>query len=410
MLVIVAPGQGAQVPGFLAPWLELPGAPERLAVWSELAGFDLARCGVAADADEIRDTATAQPLLLAAAMTAADALFGHIAEAGRLCGAVAGHSVGEFAAGALAGVLTPHDAIRLIRVRAEAMARAAAAERTGMTAVLGGDEAEVLAAIEAKGLTPANMNAAGQVVAAGTTEQLAALAADPPTATRLRPLKVAGAFHTHHMAPAVDALRRAAAGIAVRDPQTTLLSNRDGAVVRSGKEWLDRIIGQLSQPVRWDLCMRTMADLGVSVIIELPPAGTLTAIARRTLPGVTLLALKTPAELDAAGELVATHAVAAAARTPDWRLIVAPHSGIFRAADAEPAAGAGEAAEQRETGEARWNQQVTAGAEVGRVDARGTMHPVTAPCTGDLVEWLVEDADPVSAGQPLARLEPQIPE
>ncbi len=398
MLVIVAPGQGAQVPGFLSPWLELPGVPEQLAAWSDLAGCDLAHCGAAADADKIRDTATAQPLLLASAMAAAGALFGHIEDAWQLCGAVAGHSVGEFAAGALAGVLSPEDAVRLIRVRGEAMARAAAAEETGMTAVLGGDETAVLAAIEANGLTPANMNGGGQIVAAGTMEQLAALAADTPPGARLRPLKVAGAFHTRHMAPAVDALRRAAQGTAVHDPGTTLLSNRDGAVVRNGQQWLDRIVAQVGEPVRWDACMRTLDELGASAIIELPPAGTLTGLARRALPGTALLALKTPADLDAARELVATHAVAAASRTPAWRLLVAPHSGVFRtdrgtddhAMGTEP--------------------QVAAGAEVGHIDARGTKHPVTTPCAGHLVEWLAEDADPVSAGQPLVRLEPQIAE
>ncbi len=394
MLVIVAPGQGAQVPGFLSPWLELPGVPEQLAALSELAGRDLAHDGVTADKDEIRDTATAQPLLLAAAMAAAGVLFGHIEESARLCGAVAGHSVGELAAGALAGVLSPDDAMRLVRVRGEAMARAAVAEPTGMTAVLGGDEAVVLAAIEAAGLTPANVNGAGQIVAAGTLTRLAALAADPPPGTRLRPLQVAGAFHTHHMAPAVDALRSAAEGIAVADPGTTLLSNSDGAAVRTGREWLDRVIAQVSKPVRWDACQRTMSGLGASAIIELPPAGTLTGLARRAMPGIALLALKTPADLDAARELVATHAVAAAS-TPDWRLLVAPKAGVFHAgAQADGDGGT-------------VSLQVTVGAEVGYVEARGTKYPVTAPCAGEVVEWLVEDADPVNAGQPLARLEPQ---
>src|SRR5215831_4171835 len=228
MLLIAAPGQGAQAPGFLREWLELPGFAERLGPWSELAGCDLMRYGTAADADEIRDAAAAG------------------------VGAAAGHSVGELAAGVIAGALAPDDAIRLVRVRGQAMARAAAAEATGMTAVLGGDEPEVLAAIEASGLTPANVNGAGQIVAAGTVERLAAFAVDPPARARLRPLSVAGAFHTRHMGPAVDALREAAATVAVHSPALALLSNRDGKVVRSGPDWLERIVTQVSTPVRWD--------------------------------------------------------------------------------------------------------------------------------------------------------------
>ena len=398
MLVVVAPGQGAQVPGFLAPWLELPGVPEQLAAWSGLAGRDLVHFGTKAGADEIRDTATAQPLLVAAALAAAGALFGHVDEAWRLCGAVAGHSVGELAAGAIAGTVSPDDAMRLVRVRGEAMARAAATEETGMTAILGGDEARVLAAVSAAGLTAANVNSPGQVVAAGTAAQLAALAANPPAGTRLRRLQVAGAFHTHHMAPATGALRGAAAGVAVADPRTTLLSNRDGQAVRTGSEWLDRIVAQVSEPVRWDACMRTLAGLGASAIIELPPAGTLTGLARRALPGAALLALKTPDELDAARSLVATHAVDTAAHTPEWRLLVAPLAGTFHAEVA--AAHDGEPP----------NGHVTAGTEIGHVDSRGSKHPLLAPCAGHIVEWLAEEADPVSAGQPIARLQPETAE
>ncbi len=398
MLVIVAPGQGSQVPGFLAPWLELPAVAKQLEDWSALAGCDLVYSGTIADAEEIRDTAVAQPLLVAAAMAAAGALFGHIEDAPRLCSAVAGHSVGELAAGAIAGVISPDDALRLVRVRGEAMARAATTEPTGMTAVLGGDTDAVLAALGAHGLTPANVNSAGQIVAAGTVQQLAALAADPPSGARLRPLQVAGAFHTRHMAPAVQALRHAADGIATSDPRTTLLSNLDGAAVRSGSDWLERIVIQVSAPVRWDECMRTLAGLDASAIIELPPAGTLTGLARRALPGVALLALKTPAELDAARALVASHAVETATRTPEWRLLVAPLAGTFRA----------DALAGREPQPAEW--PVIAGTQLGHVDARGTLHPVTAPCAGHVVEWLVEDSDPVSAGQPMARVQPEIAE
>jgi [acyl-carrier-protein] S-malonyltransferase len=305
MLIITAPGQGAQTPGFLAPWLEVPGVAERLAAASELAGCDLIRYGTTAGADEIKDTAIAQPLLVAAALVAAGALAGDPGEV--RADAVAGHSVGELAAGVLAGVLSADDAMRLVRVRGAAMAAASAAEPTGMTAVLGGDEETVLAAIARHGLTPANINGAGQIVAAGAMTDLEAFAADPPAGARLRPLQVAGAFHTRYMAPAVAALSDAAAGIAVTDPHLALLCNIDGAVATTGKEWLERIVAQVAAPVRWDLCLRTMADLGVTALIELPPAGTLTGLARRALPGVAQLAIKTPEQLEAARDLIQEH-------------------------------------------------------------------------------------------------------
>src|SRR6266704_3250226 len=338
MLIITAPGQGAQTPGFLAPWLELPGVAERLGAASELAGCDLIRFGTTASADEIKDTAVAQPLLVAAEIVAAAALSdpalpgGVPAEAP--ADAAAGHSVGELAAGVIGGVLTADDAMRLVAVRGRAMAAAAAAEPTGMTAVLGGDQEAVLATIARHGLTPANVNAAGQIVAAGTLAELDAFAADPPAGARLRPLQVAGAFHTRHMAPAVAALRDAAADVAVADPAMTLLSDADGAAVTTGKEWLERIVAQVAAPVRWDLCMRTMADLGVTALIELPPAGALTGLARRALPGVAQLAIKTPEQLDAARDLIAEHLVEPDAHghghLPEWRLIVSPTSGTFR--------------------------------------------------------------------------------
>jgi [acyl-carrier-protein] S-malonyltransferase len=316
MLVIAAPGQGAQAPGFLVPWLELPGFADRLTAWSELAGCDLIWAGTVADADEIRDTAVAQPLLVAAAIAAAEALTGEHVPLKGLSAVVAGHSVGELAAGAIAGAISAEDAMRLVRVRAEGMAAAAAATATGMTAVLGGREPEVLAAIEAHGLTPANVNAAGQIVAAGTMEQLAAFAADPPAGARLRPLSVAGAFHTVHMAPAVAALAAAAARVGAGDPVLPLLSNRDGQAVTSGTDWLERIVAQVSTPVRWDSCMQAMAGRGVTALIELPPAGILAGLGRRALPGVQILALRTPADLPAARRLLAEHAGAHDAAGP----------------------------------------------------------------------------------------------
>jgi [acyl-carrier-protein] S-malonyltransferase len=394
MLVIAAPGQGAQTPGFLAPWLELPGFADRLRAWSDLAGCDLIRCGTTADADEISDTAVAQPLLVAAAIAAIDQVVTGAHPTSRQSVGVAGHSVGELAAGALAEVIAPEDAMRLVRVRARGMAAAAAAEQTGMIAILGGDEETVLAAIEAHGLTPANVNGAGQVVAAGTMAQLEAFAADPPAGARLRPLSVAGAFHTHHMAPAVAALAAEAASLQAQDPVRPLLSNRDGAVVKSGPDWLDRIINQVSAPVRWDLCMQTMDSLGVTALIELPPAGTLTGLAKRALRGVRLVALKTPDDLDAARGLLAEHADSHDDHhAPEWRLLVAPAAGVFRAPDGHPAAAAAGA-------------EVGLHTDLGRVEVRGGDQPLVATFPALVIEWLVEDGDPVSAGQPLLRLLP----
>ena len=308
MLIFTAPGQGAQVPGFLSPWLDIPGFAERLGAWSELTGLDLIALGTDGTAEEITDTVVAQPLLVASALAVAE-LIG-------TPDAAAGHSVGELAAGAVAGVFSAEDAIRLTRVRGQAMAAACAAEPTGMSAVLGGDEAAVLKAIADAGLTPANVNTAGQIVVGGTLEQLAKFAETPPARARLRPLRVAGAFHTRHMAPAVDDLAAAAAGITVKDPAITLLSNRDGAVVTVGHDWMERMVSQVANPVRWDQCLATMSALGVTALIELLPGGTLTGIAKRALPGVELLAIKTPDQLEAARALVVSHGTARASVEP----------------------------------------------------------------------------------------------
>jgi [acyl-carrier-protein] S-malonyltransferase len=396
MLVIAAPGQGAQAPGFLAPWLELPGVSDRIGAWSDLAGCDLIACGTTAGADEIKDTAVAQPLLVAAGIAAAEVLFGDLEQAQRQAGVLAGHSVGELTAGAIAGVLTPEQAISLVRVRSHAMAQAAAVAATGMTAVLGGDEAAVLDAIEAHGLTPANINGAGQVVAAGTLAQLDAFAADPPARARLIPLSVAGAFHTRHMAPAVEALRAAAGDLTAAEPAVTLLSNRDGAAAASGADWLDRIVTQVSAPVRWNMVMESMASLGATAFIELPPAGTLTGLARRALPDVARVSLKTPDDLQAARSLIAEHGTLDPhqdGHVPEWRLLVAPHAGTFRSGAGDPAAAAP-------------GTTINSGAEIGHVEQRGGRHVITPQFPATILEWLVEDGDPVSAGQPLVRLQP----
>ncbi|MDP5225591.1 MULTISPECIES: ACP S-malonyltransferase [Arthrobacter] len=303
MLAIVCPGQGSQTPGFLEPWLEVPGVAEHLDSLSEVARIDLAAHGTTSDADTIKDTAVAQPLIVAAGLVSAKALFD--VELSQLPVTLAGHSVGEITATALAGVLSEADAMRFVRERANGMAAAAAVTPTGMSAVVGGDPAEVLAAIEAAGATPANVNGTGQTVAAGTFEQLEALAANPPAKARVIPLKVAGAFHTSHMAPAVGALETLQHELEISDPRVPLLSNFDGQAIANGKAGVASLVAQVSRPVRWDLCMETLLAQGVKGVIELAPAGTLAGLAKRGMPGVKTVAVKTPADLEAALALFA---------------------------------------------------------------------------------------------------------
>lgn len=306
MLAILCPGQGSQTPGFLTPWLELPEFRTRLEALSDVAGTDLVAHGTTSDAETIKDTAVAQPLIVAAGLAAASVLFPDGPAAGGVS-VVAGPSVGEITAAAFAGVLGDHDAMTFVRERGAGMAAASAVTPTGMSAVLGGDPDEVRAVLERHGLTPANANGAGQTVAAGTLEQLQALAADPPARARVIPLQVAGAFHTSHMAPAVDALRELSADFEVSDPGITLLSNADGAAVADGRDALARLVAQVSNPVRWDRCMQTLVDLGVTAVLELPPAGTLVGLAKRGMPGVTTLGVKGPDDLEAARTLVREH-------------------------------------------------------------------------------------------------------
>ncbi|MBA4247622.1 MAG: ACP S-malonyltransferase [Microbacterium sp.] len=301
MIVVVAPGQGSQTPGFLEPWIAEPGHRERLERYSEAAGIDLIAHGTVSDADTIRDTAIAQPLIVAASLLSAAVLL-----EGRLdrVSAVAGHSVGEFAAAAIAGVLSHDDALRLVRERGLAMADAAAIVPTGMSAVLGGDEDALAARLAELGLSPANMNGGGQTVVAGELPALAALAAEPVPGSRVIPLQVAGAFHTHYMSPAVDRLRAAVAGVEAHDPSIRLYTNRDGSVVTSGSAAVELLVGQVSSPVRWDLCMQSFADDTVTGIIELLPAGALVGLAKRALKGVPTVAVKTPDDLAAAIEML----------------------------------------------------------------------------------------------------------
>jgi [acyl-carrier-protein] S-malonyltransferase len=390
VLVIVAPGQGAQTPGFLAPWLELPHFEERLRWLSACAGLDLVHFGTEADAETIRDTAVAQPLLVAAGLVSALEIFPHPSDAFHAVAATAGHSVGEITAAAGTGVITAEQAMVLVRERGRAMADAAALKPTGMTAVLGGDPEEVLAVLERHGLTPANNNGAGQVVAAGTLEQLEALKADPPAKARLIPLSVAGAFHTEHMAPAVETLASYAKAVSVHDPRTGLISNLDGTVVQQGYEVLRRIVGQVRQPVRWDLCMRTMGEIGVTGVIEVPPAGTLTGLIKRALPGVETVALKTPDDLPAALDLVARHGSAAPQDdSPSWRMIVAPTKATVRVVDLPV------------------GTLLEPGTPIATLVTSRDEQPLIAPHGGTVVEWLVEDGDPVAPGQPIVRLHPE---
>ncbi|MFJ2617758.1 ACP S-malonyltransferase [Glutamicibacter sp. NPDC087344] len=304
MLAIVCPGQGSQTPGFLSEWLDVDGVREHLAALSEITGRDLIEHGTLSDEEQIKDTAVAQPLIVAAGLITARALLGRQLPENTI---LAGHSVGEITASALAGALSETDAMNFVRVRANAMAQAAAATPTGMAAVLGGDPQEVLQRLAELGLTPANANGGGQTVAAGTLEQLAALGENPPAKARVIPLKVAGAFHTAHMAGALGELAELAATLSPAEPSTTLLSNFDGAPVASGAANLDSLVAQVSRPVRWDLCMETLAAQGVTGILELAPAGTLVGLARRGLKGVKTLALKSPADLEAAREFIAQH-------------------------------------------------------------------------------------------------------
>jgi len=393
VLAIVAPGQGAQTPGFLTPWLTDPQFAARLSWLSAVSGIDLAHYGTNADAETIRDTAIAQPLLVAAGLVTAVQLFPRPADAFGRIGVTAGHSVGEITAAAAVGVMSAEAAMVFVRERGRAMAKASAARPTSMTAVIGGKPEEVLAAIEAAGLTAANDNGSGQIVAAGTVEQLAAFAENPPARARLIPLSVAGAFHTVHMEPAVDHLRTLSRAISTHDPRTRVLSNADGQVVQSGQDYLSRLVNQVANPVRWDLCMATMAELGITGLLELPPAGTLTGIAKRNLKGVELFSLNTPDQMDDARAFVQKHAEPESSSdmgtTPTWRLVVSPGKGRFDKAST--------VVEDR---------VLAPHTEIGSVSNLRDQVKIEAPHGGRVVEWLVEDGDPVSPGQPLLRLHP----
>jgi [acyl-carrier-protein] S-malonyltransferase len=391
VLAVVAPGQGSQVPGFLTPWLELPHFEDRMKWLGTVAGIDLIAHGTTSDEDTIRDTAVAQPLIVSAGMVSLLNLFPHPGEAFSKVAVGAGHSVGEITAAAAAHVISAEQAMVLVRERGNAMAATSAVTPTGMSAVLGGERDEVIAKLAQHGLTPANENGAGQIVAAGTLEQLSALETDPPAGARVRPLSVAGAFHTKHMAPAVGILAQHAKAISTHDARLRILSNADGTVVQDGREVLKRLVTQVSNPVRWDLCMQTMLDLGVTGLIELPPAGTLVGLAKRAMPGVECVSLKTPEDMPAALDLIARHGTETAVTdSPTWRLIVAPFKGTieFNVSDAPGTVLDGKT-------------------KVATIRTLRDEYEVEAPHGGTIVEWLVTDGDPVNPGQPLLRLHPK---
>ncbi|MHA6802932.1 ACP S-malonyltransferase [Salinifilum ghardaiensis] len=302
MIALLAPGQGAQTPGMLSPWLELDGVTEQIGAWSERTGLDLLRLGTTADAEEIKDTAVTQPLVVAATLVAADQLRERFTLPETT--PIAGHSIGELAAAALAGALTPDDAVDLAAVRGREMASACALEPTGMAAVLGGDEEAVLSHLDQLGLDPANRNGSGQIVAAGRTSALEQLSEQPPEGARVRPLAVAGAFHTRFMEPARESLAQHADKLTAADARMPLLSNADGAVVTDGSEVLQRLVSQVTNPVRWDRCMAALGEQGVDAVVEFPPAGTLSGLVRRDLKGTTTVALKNPADLDKVADLL----------------------------------------------------------------------------------------------------------
>ncbi|GAB3613378.1 ACP S-malonyltransferase [Humibacter ginsengisoli] len=302
VIVVACPGQGSQTPGFLAPWLEDSASRDLVARFSEVAGVDLVKHGTESDAETIRDTALAQPLIVAASLLALRALRAAAPDA--VIGGIAGHSVGEAAAAAGAGILSEEDALRFVRARALLMADAAAAAPTGMSAVLGGDPDAVVEYVSGFGLEPANYNGGGQIVVAGDLDALARLGEEPLRGTRVVPLQVAGAFHTRYMQPARDGLAKEAADFTAHDPALTIWTNRDGSVVGSGTEFLELMVGQVASPVRWDLCMASFEQAGITGLIELTPGGALTGLARRGLKGVPAVAIKTPDDLPAALELL----------------------------------------------------------------------------------------------------------
>jgi [acyl-carrier-protein] S-malonyltransferase len=301
VLAIIAPGQGSQTPGMFNSWIQDPVLKALIISWSDAIGLDLLHLGTTADAEEIKDTANAQPLIVAASLLGAHAL------GIKDFDATSGHSVGELAAAALSGAISESDALTLVRARGLEMAKAAATSPSGMSAILGGDRTEVLDAISALKLVAANDNGAGQIVAAGDLKALAQLNENPPAGARVRTLAVAGAFHTKFMQPAVEPLSILASTISTHSLRIQVISNKDGQVVTDGAQVLDRIISQIASPVRWDLCMESLKSFGITGVIELPPAGTLVGLLKRAAPEIETFALKSAEDLEAAREFAGRH-------------------------------------------------------------------------------------------------------
>ena len=308
MIVVVCPGQGAQTPGFLLPWLDVPAFRTSIESMQAASGIDLIAHGTVSDADTIRDTAVAQPLIVSAGVATLAALFGLDGRISNKIAGVAGHSVGEITAAVASGVFSAEQGIKFVKERGDAMALAAGLEPTSMAAVLGGDQSVVEARLAELGLEPANYNGGGQIVAAGSASSIGELQAEGPAGARVIPLQVAGAFHTRYMAPAVETLATYAGGMTVGDPVSKLWTNAGGKSVTSGQEFVQLMVNQVKSPVRWDLCMQAMVEAGVTALIEVSPAGTLTGLAKRSMPGIESVAIKTPDNLDAALALIENHA------------------------------------------------------------------------------------------------------
>jgi [acyl-carrier-protein] S-malonyltransferase len=308
VIVVVCPGQGAQTPGFLLPWLDVPAFRTSIESMQAASGIDLIAHGTVSDADTIRDTAVAQPLIVSAGVATLAALFGLEGQISNKIAGVAGHSVGEITAAVASGVFSAEQAIKFVKERGDAMALAAGLEPTSMAAVLGGDQTVVETRLAELGLEPANYNGGGQIVAAGSASAIGELQAEGPAGARVIPLQVAGAFHTRYMAPAVETLATYAAGMTVGDPVSKLWTNAGGKSVTSGQEFVQLMVNQVKSPVRWDLCMQAMVEAGVTALIEVSPAGTLTGLAKRSMPGIESVAIKTPDNLDAALALIENHA------------------------------------------------------------------------------------------------------
>ena len=377
MVALLSPGQGSQAPGLLTPWLDLSGAAGDLTRWSDLAGLDLVEAGTTWTEAQLRDTSVSQPLLTAVALLSARALLGDAVP-----DAVCGHSVGELPALAVAGVLTDDEAIALAALRGRTMAQATRLAPTGLVAVLGGAADAVQAAATALGLSVATVNVTGQVVLGGATADLDLLVAAPPAGVRVRRLEVAGAFHTAAMASAVPALAAAVRALPARRPRCAVVANRDGVVLTSGREALDRLVEQLTTPVRFDLCLAALGGLGISGVVELAPGGTLTALAKRALPGAALVALRSPDDLAAARALLTT---AGESDPVDWQALPCPDNGVV---DLIAVVGS----------------RLDAGQPLAVVSGRAGASTVRSPRAGVLTEWLVCSGDPVRPGQLLAVL------